>query len=79
MGKSLNETGHIWTTQVHWYRPSDFISSNISEIDINKYIKINEDMTLSNKKSIKNISTASPNTISSDNIHQKPFTIILNN
>ena len=45
MGKSLNETGHIWTTQVHWYRPSDFISSNISEIDINKHIKINEDMT----------------------------------
>jgi hypothetical protein len=55
------------------------IKNEIINYVINNFQKINDDMTLSNKKSIKNISTTSPNTISSDNIHKKPFTIILNN
>jgi hypothetical protein len=54
------------------------IKNEIINYIINNFQKINEDMILSNKKS--NLKkSASSSTVSSDNIHQNPFTIILNN
>ena len=56
------------------------IKNEVINYVINNFQKINEDMTISNKKSnIKKVRTTTSSTVSSDNIHQKPFTIILNN
>jgi hypothetical protein len=56
------------------------IKNEVINYVINNFQKINEDMTISNKKSnTKKIRTTSSSSVSSDNIHQKPFTIILNN
>jgi hypothetical protein len=57
------------------------IKNEVINYVINNFQKINEDMILSNKKNtnIKKSSSTSSLTISSDNIHQHPFKIILNN
>ena len=56
------------------------IKNEIINYVINNFQKINEDMNLSNKKNkTTSLSKSNSNSNSSDNIHQYPFTIILNN
>ena len=56
------------------------IKNEVINYIINNFQKINADMILSNKKSSsKKSPSSSSSTVSSDNIHQNPFTLILNN